>query len=214
MNPARRQTWYALAVLFCLNALNFYDRQILGAVAEPVRKELGLSDTKIGLLGTAFTLLYAAVGVPFGRLADTWTRNRLLSLGVAAWSLLTAASGFVHGYWALFATRLGVGIGEASCAPAASSLIGDLFPAGQRARALSIFMLGLPNRTRLRLAQRVLSGRSARSAGGLARLAHSRAGSRGGRTFVRGRATPPRLPLRRRAQHPHHVVDHGVRRPA
>jgi MFS family permease len=82
--------------------------------------------------------------VPFGRLADTWTRNRLLSLGVATWSLLTAASGFVHGYWALFATRLGVGIGEASCAPAASSLIGDLFPAGQRARALSIFMLGLP----------------------------------------------------------------------
>jgi MFS family permease len=96
------------------------------------------------LLGTAFTLVYAAVGVPLGRLADTWARTRLLALGVATWSALTAASGLVRDYGSLFATRLGVGVGEASCAPAANSLIGDLFPPHQRARALSIFMLGLP----------------------------------------------------------------------
>jgi MFS family permease len=144
MTPARSQAWFSLAVLFCLNALNFYDRQILGAVTEPLRREFGISDTKVGLLGTAFTLLYAAVGVPFGRLADNWARNRLLALGVAAWSLLTAASGLARGYWSLFVTRLGVGIGEATCAPAANSLIGDLFPPQQRARAMSVFMLGLP----------------------------------------------------------------------
>jgi MFS family permease len=143
MQPPRER-WSVLAVLFCLNAVNFYDRQILGAITEPVRRELELSDTQIGFLGTAFTLVYAAVGIPLGRLADNWKRNRLLSLSLAMWSLLTAASGLVRGYTSLFATRLGVGIAEAACAPAANSLIGDLFPPGQRARALSIFMLGLP----------------------------------------------------------------------
>ncbi len=123
-----------------MNVLNFYDRQILGAVAEPIRRELNLSDTRMGLLSTAFTLVYAAVGIPLGRLADTWKRNQLLSLSLAAWSVLTAASGLVRGYGSLFVTRLGVGIGEASCAPAANSLIGDLFPPSQRARTLSIFV--------------------------------------------------------------------------
>jgi MFS family permease len=144
MQPAPGHHWYILSVLFCLNALNFYDRQILGAVMEPVRQELGLSDTQMGFLSTAFTLVYAAVGIPLGRLADNWKRNRILSLSLAIWSVLTAASGLARGYVSLVATRLGVGIGEAACAPAANSLIGDLFPPSQRARALSILMLGLP----------------------------------------------------------------------
>ena len=144
MNTVRRKTWFALFVLFGINTMNFYDRQILAAVTEPIRKEWVLSDSAMGLLGTAFTLLYAAVGVPLGRLADGWTRTRLLGIGVTVWSLLTAASGLAWNYWSLFAARLGVGVGEASCAPAANSLIGDLYPAQQRARAISIFMLGLP----------------------------------------------------------------------
>jgi len=144
MQPSPRSSWYILAVLFCINALNFYDRQILGAVMEPIRRELDLSDTRMGLLSTAFTLVYAAVGIPLGRLADNWKRNRLLAISLATWSVLTAVSGLVKGYGSLFVARLGVGIGEASCAPAANSLIGDLFPPSQRARALSIFMLGLP----------------------------------------------------------------------
>lgn len=144
MHAPPQTIWYALVVLFLLNTLNFYDRQILGALTEPIRKELSLSDTQIGLLSTAFTLIYAAVGMPLGRMADTHSRRRILAIGVAAWSLLTAASGFARSYVTLFITRLGVGIGEASCAPAANSLIGDLFPPAQRARALSIFMLGLP----------------------------------------------------------------------
>lgn len=131
-------------VLFAINTLNFFDRQILGAVGEPIRKEFGLDDASLGLLGTAFTLLYAFVGVPLGRLADQVGRKKILSAGVFVWSLLTAASGVAQSYWQIFALRLGVGVGEASCAPAATSLIGDMFPPNWRAKAISIFMLGLP----------------------------------------------------------------------
>ena len=140
----RTRTAFALTVLFAINAMNFFDRQILGAVGEPIRKEWGLSDGAMGALGTAFTLLYAAVGIPLGRLTDRTTRTRILSAGVFVWSLLTVGSGLARNYWQLFALRLGVGVGEASCAPASTSLIGDLFPATKRARALSVFMMGLP----------------------------------------------------------------------
>lgn len=134
----------ALIILFAINLLNFFDRNMFGAVAEPIRKEWALNDSQIGWLATAFILLYAFVGVPLGRLSDRWKRPTILGIGVAVWSLLTAASGMAWSYGTLFATRVGVGIGEASCAPASSSLIGDLYPAEQRARALSFFMLGLP----------------------------------------------------------------------
>jgi MFS family permease len=135
---------YTLAILFAINLLNFYDRHIPAAVVEPLRKDWALSDAQIGWLFTAFTLLYAVVGVPFGRLSDRFQRSKLLGVGIAVWSLLTAASGLAWNYGALFAARLGVGIGEATCAPASNSLIGDLYPARQRARALSFFTLGLP----------------------------------------------------------------------
>ena len=144
MTKSKTAVWYALIVLFLINTLNFFDRQILGAVGEPIRKEFGLDDASLGLLGTAFTLLYAFVGVPLGVLADKIGRKGILSVGVFVWSLMTAASGIAQSYWQIFALRLGVGVGEASCAPAATSLIGDLFPPNWRAKALGIFMLGLP----------------------------------------------------------------------
>lgn len=140
----RSKATYALWVLFGINMMNFFDRQILAAVTEPIRMEWHLNDTALGWLNTAFVLLYAAVGVPLGRLSDRWLRTRILSIGVSVWSFFTAASGLAWNYWSLFAVRLGVGVGEASCAPAANSLIGDLFPPHRRARAISIFMLGLP----------------------------------------------------------------------
>jgi MFS family permease len=136
--------WFALIILSAINLTNFFDRLIIGAVAEPIRLEFALSDTSLGLLATAFTLIYAVVGVPFGRLADKFSRKHIVAGGVFIWSLLTAASGFAQSYAQIFAIRLGVGVGEASFAPAATSLIGDLFPAEKRARAMSIFMLGLP----------------------------------------------------------------------
>lgn len=135
---------YALFILFAINLLNFFDRQILGALGEPVRKTFELSDTALGLLGTVFTLIYACVGLPLGALSDKWSRTRLIALGTAFWSLLTAASGLATSYAQMFAARLGVGIGEAVCAPAGQSLIGDLYPPRRRAFAMGVFMLGLP----------------------------------------------------------------------
>ena len=144
MTEQQRNARFALAVLFGINLMNFFDRQIAGALAEPIRIEFGLNDTQIGLVATVFTLVYAAVGVPLGRLTDNWLRTRLIAIGVTFWSLLTAASGLAWNYTSFLLTRVGVGIGEASCAPAGQSLIGDLFPPERRARAMAIFMLGLP----------------------------------------------------------------------
>jgi MFS family permease len=135
---------YALVVLFAINLMNFFDRQIIGGVGEGIRREWALSDTALGLLGTVFTLLYAFVGLPLGRLSDRKERRRILAAGVFAWSVLTAASGIVRSFAQLVVARLGVGVGEATCSPASTSLLGDLFPAGQRARAMAIWMLGLP----------------------------------------------------------------------
>src|SRR6266545_4165019 len=97
---------FALAVLVAINLMNFYDRQVLGALAEPIRKEFALSDGSLGFLSTAFTLLYAAMGVPLGRLADRISRVRLLAGGVLLWSILTAASGLARSYAQLFLLRL------------------------------------------------------------------------------------------------------------
>jgi predicted MFS family arabinose efflux permease len=139
-----RNARFALAVLFGINLMNFFDRQVAGALAEPVRLEFGLTDTQIGFINTVFTLMYAAVGLPLGRLTDTWVRTRLIAIGVTVWSLLTAASGLAMNYYTFLAARIGVGVGEASCAPASQSLIGDMYPPERRARAMAIFMLGLP----------------------------------------------------------------------
>lgn len=133
-----------MLVLCAINLLNFYDRQAPGALVEPMRKEFGLSDTQIGLLGSTFIWIYALAGVPLGRLADVWSRKKLLTIGVTVWSALTAASGLAASFSFLVFTRLGVGVGEAVCAPVGTSWIGDLFPAKRRARVLSVFMLGVP----------------------------------------------------------------------
>jgi predicted MFS family arabinose efflux permease len=143
MRAVSRPGW-TLFVLFVLNTLNFFDRTLLGALAEPLRRDWGLSDAQIGWLGTAFTLLYAVVGLPLGRLADAWRRTTLLAAGAILWSAMTALSGLTSGFRGLFAARMAVGVGEAVCAPAATSLLGDLFPYERRGRATALFMLGLP----------------------------------------------------------------------
>jgi MFS family permease len=139
-----RRAAFTLAVLFAINLMNFFDRQILPAVQERIRREWSLSDRDLGLLGTAFIVLYAFIGLPLGRLADVWSRKWLLAGGLALWSAMTVFSGLAVNFSMLLVARLGVGVGEASCAPAATSLVGDLFPAQKRARAMALFMLGLP----------------------------------------------------------------------
>ncbi|SDG93048.1 Predicted arabinose efflux permease, MFS family [Pseudomonas benzenivorans] len=136
--------WRILFLLFLANLFNFFDRSIPAIIIEPIRLEWGLSDLQLGLIGTAFTIVYAIAGVPLGRLADTGARRKIMGWGLALWSGLTAVNGMAWNFWSFLLVRMGVGIGEASYAPAANSLIGDLFPPHKRARAMGIFMLGLP----------------------------------------------------------------------
>src|SRR5215471_6806420 len=141
---SRKAAYWSLFVLVAVNVLNFYDRQVAGAVAEPVRKEFSLTDTQLGWINTAFTILYGLVGLPLGLLADKSSRKRLLSGGVVVWAALTAYAKWVFTYPLLVVARLGVGVGEATCAPTATSWIGDLFPPERRAKPLALFMLGVP----------------------------------------------------------------------
>jgi MFS family permease len=135
---------FTLGVLFGINTMNFFDRQVLSVVLQQIKEPWGLTDSELGWLGTAFILLYAVIGLPLGRLADVWRRKWILAIGVGLWSILTFGSGFAWNFWSLFALRLGVGVGEASCAPTATSLIGDLVSVKRRGLAMSLFMLGLP----------------------------------------------------------------------
>jgi MFS family permease len=134
----------SLAILFLINVLNFYDRNVSGALAEPMKAEFGLTDTEIGWLGSGFIWLYAIVGVPLGRMADKANRKTILMIGLIVWSALTAANSLAQNYFHLMISRLGVAVGEAVVAPTASSWIGDLFPPEKRSRALAFFMLGVP----------------------------------------------------------------------
>jgi MFS family permease len=140
----KANAWRILLLLFLANLFNFFDRTIPAIIIEPIRLEWSLSDFQIGLIGTAFTIVYAIAGIPLGRMADTGARRKIMGWGLLAWSGLTAVNGLAWNFWSFLLVRMGVGIGEASYAPAANSLIGDLFPAHQRARAMGIFMLGLP----------------------------------------------------------------------
>jgi predicted MFS family arabinose efflux permease len=135
---------FSALVLFAINTLNFYDRTVPGALTEPIRKEFHLTDTQIGLLGSAFIWIYALVGLPLGRIADSASRKKLLATAIVIWSSLTASAAFAGSFSMLLFSRIGVGIGEAACAPAATSWLGDLFPPGKRSRVLALFMLGVP----------------------------------------------------------------------
>jgi hypothetical protein len=136
--------WYALFVLVLVYIVNFIDRQILSILVGDIKRDLGVSDAQIGFLyGTAFAVFYALFGIPLGRLADSWYRGRLMAMGLALWSSMTAFSGFANSFGMLAAARIGVGIGEASASPAAYSMISDSFPKERRATALSIYSSGL-----------------------------------------------------------------------
>jgi MFS family permease len=136
--------WYALFVLVLVYIINFIDRQILSILAEDIKRDLTLEDAQIGFLyGTAFAVFYALFGIPLGRLADSWYRGRVMAIGLALWSSMTAVSGFASSFAMLAVARIGVGIGEAAASPAAYSMISDWFPKEKRATALSIYSSGL-----------------------------------------------------------------------
>ena len=137
-------SWYALGVLVVVYVLNFVDRNIISILAEDIKADLGLRDDQIGFLyGTAFGVFYALFGIPLGKLADSWHRVRLMTIGLAVWSAFTAMSGFAKNFAALSVARIGVGVGEATASPSAYSLISDWFPKKMRATALAIYSSGL-----------------------------------------------------------------------
>lgn len=137
-------SWYALGVLVIVYVLNFIDRQILSILANDIKADLGVGDDYLGFLyGTAFAVFYALFGIPLGKLADSWKRVRLMSIGLALWSAMTAVSGFARDTATLTVARIGVGVGEATASPSAYSLISDWFPARLRATALAIYSSGL-----------------------------------------------------------------------
>ncbi len=139
-----KYSWYVLGTLFVTYALNFIDRQILGILAPQIAADLKLSLADLGFLyGTAFAVFYALFGIPLGKLADMWVRTRLMAIGLALWSLMTAASGFAGSLTQLTLARIGVGIGEATASPCAYSMISDYFPKAKRATALAIYGSGL-----------------------------------------------------------------------
>lgn len=135
------QRWAYLAVLFLVATSNYVDRNIISVLLEPIKKEFGVSDTMLGLLtGAAFTLTYSVLGVPVARWADRGDRRMIVSLALAAWSVMTALCGMAQTFWQLALARVGVGVGEAGALPPSQSLLVDYFPPAQRARALAIFM--------------------------------------------------------------------------
>jgi MFS family permease len=139
-----RYAWYVAGVLMLCNTLSYVDRQILGLLATPIKLELGISDTRIGLLqGLAFALFYTLLGMPMGRIADRGSRRNLTAVGVFCWSLMTALCAAAYSFWTLFLARMGVGVGEAALSPSAFSLLSDYFPKERLATALSIFSMGI-----------------------------------------------------------------------
>ncbi len=136
--------WYVLGILFLVYVLNFVDRQVISILAEDIKRDLHLKDEDLGFLyGTAFGVFYALFGIPLGRLADSWKRGRLMTVGLALWSAMTVVSGLSRNFGQLAGARVGVGIGEATASPAAYSLISDWFPRRLRATALAIYSAGL-----------------------------------------------------------------------
>jgi MFS family permease len=135
---------YVLALLFVAYVFNFVDRQILAILLQPIKEELLVSDTAMGLLtGIAFALFYTVAGIPIARLADRRSRRTIIAVGLTAWSAMTAASGLVRTFVQLAVARIGVGVGEAAFVPPAHSLIADYFPAERRATAMAIFSMGV-----------------------------------------------------------------------
>jgi MFS family permease len=141
---SKQYQWYVIVTLMIGYLFAFLDRSMIGLMVAPIQADLEISDTKVSLLiGLAFTLLYSIAAVPVGYLADRWNRVRIIKFGAVLWCVMTVACGLSASYWQLFAARLFVGLGEATLSPAANSLISDYFKPQQRAKALSIYNLGI-----------------------------------------------------------------------
>ncbi|WP_049055643.1 MFS transporter, partial [Achromobacter xylosoxidans] len=135
--------WYVVLICMLAYIFSFVDRQILALMIEPIKRDLQLSDTQFSLLhGLAFSLFYAFMGIPIALLADRYSRPRIIAIGVAFWSLATAACGLSKNFGQMFLARIGVGVGEAALSPATYSMLSDMFPRHKLGRAVGIYSIG------------------------------------------------------------------------
>ena len=138
-----RSAYFALGVLVLSNTFNMLDRSIVSILAQSIKADLRLTDTDLGFLqGTAFAVFYSIVGIAIGRISDFVPRKKLLALGLALWSVMTALGGLANGFATLSAARIGVGVGEAAANPCSHSLLADIFPARNRSLALGTYLAG------------------------------------------------------------------------
>ena len=145
MEAFTRHRWTALWLLLIVYVFNFLDRQIFAILQEAIKTDLNLSDTELGFLGGfAFAVFYTGLGIPIARLADRYSRKKIIAISLALWSAMTAVCGMARGFVSLALARVGVGVGEAGCSPPAHSLIADYFGPHERSTALAIYSLGIP----------------------------------------------------------------------
>lgn len=141
--PRPAVAWFGVAVLVVAFVFSIADRIIISLLVDPIKADLGLSDTQMGfMMGLAFAVFYAVVGLPIGRLADRRSRRTIIGIGIFVWSVMTALCGLARNFLELFLARAGVGVGQAALSPAAYSMIADYFPREKLGRALGVYQSG------------------------------------------------------------------------
>ncbi len=138
-----RYRGYALGLLALINLLNYIDRNVIYALFEPIKRDLALTDSQLGWLGSAYILVFSVAALPFGVLSDLRSRRAVIAGGVTLWSAFTFLSGLVQSFGQLFTCRAAVGVGEAAYGPAAASLVADYYPGPRRALAMGILSSGI-----------------------------------------------------------------------
>jgi MFS family permease len=135
--------YYALGLLASANLLNYLDRNIVAILAEAIKADLALDDAQLGfLMGTAFAVFYAVIGIAMGRISDGLPRKKVMAFGLALWSGMTALGGAASNFLVLAVSRIGVGVGEAAAAPCSTSLLADIFPQSRRGIVMSVYLTG------------------------------------------------------------------------
>jgi predicted MFS family arabinose efflux permease len=143
VDPGVARRWYVLLMLTLVYALSIADRFVMSTLIEPIKADLGLSDSSIGFLtGSSLAFFYVTAGLPLATLADRTNRRTMIALALGAWSVMTTLCGFAQNYWQLLLARIGVGVGEAGGTPPSASLLSDYFAPRRRALALSVFSVG------------------------------------------------------------------------
>lgn len=145
MGPKVRYRSYMLAVLTAVYAFNFADRNLLNLLMEPIRVDLRLTDSQMGLVsGIAFALFYSTLGIPIARMADRGNRINIIAITTGLWSIMLLCCGFAANFMQLLLARVGVAVGEAGCVPPAQSLITDYYSRSERPMAMSSYMMAMP----------------------------------------------------------------------